>query len=145
MFNFTSRKRSLYTFDIDEEDKKRALIESNKFKINDDNTFSGFLGEICTAKNYLNIEWSHKDGPDCGYDLFKDGIRYQIKSHRDAPYKRRFFIDDKNNDNFDRYIFVLISQDATWATVIADITRQMANEISEYDSQRHLCYINFKN
>ena len=90
-----------------------------------DNFYIGYLGEIVAA-SYLGIEWS-----DPGYsqrDLVdKHGTRYQVKTVRDTPGKRKLWCEKATNEGFDRYIFVVLGKNDEFGEVVGDMSKVLVD------------------
>ena len=133
-----------YRFDITEEDVQ--LAKSAMWK-EENNIFIGNLAEILAAK-YLNTkpafeEKKNRNQADCGYDLYTNGLKYQVKSLQDSPNKKKIFL-EKKNLNFDRYILVIISQDVKWGEVLVDADRLTIENNSHFDDRYQRKYIQFR-
>ena len=133
-----------YRFDITEEDIQ--LAKSAMWK-DENNIFIGNLAEILASK-YLNLqpnfeEKKNRKQADCGYDLYTNGLKYQVKGLQDSPNKKKIFL-EKKNFNFDRYILVIISQDTKWGEVLVDADRLTIENNSYFDNQFKKKYIQFR-
>jgi hypothetical protein len=130
-----------YRFNITNDDY--LLAKDNMWKI-DENVLIGNIGEIIACK-YLQIEYSKhiKLNSDCGYDLYKNEIKYQVKCVKDEPYKRKLFL-EKSNKNFDRYLLILISQDLDWAEIYIDSNKDIIENNALFDEQYKKYYIKIK-
>ena len=116
-------------FKIEEKDKDLA----KKKNWNDThNTFIGNLGEIAACQ-YLDIDWPASDGPT---DLTDDyGTRYQVKATQEGFKKKRYWLEQKETKQFDRYIFVVIDEEQRFAKIEIDTIKQIPHLNSHLKNQ----------
>jgi|TARA_Y100000310_G_scaffold273645_1_gene289209 hypothetical protein len=116
-------KINRYKYRIEDSDQK--LAEENNWN-DTENTYIGNLGEIAVSK-YLDLnEWTVVE--KAVSDIIDDeGNRIQVKSTKNSFAKKRFWLEQKENLEFDRYIFCLIDEEEKFATVEADMLTEIAH------------------
>tara|TARA_B100000959_G_scaffold21390_1_gene20553 strand:- start:81 stop:497 length:417 start_codon:yes stop_codon:yes gene_type:complete len=117
------KKITKYRYRIEEGDKKAANLRNWN---NSEYTVIGNLAEIAACK-YLGLEWTTASRAVADI-IDDDGMRYQVKSCKEAFEKKRFWLEQTLDPGFDRYIFCVIDEEEKFVNVEADMIASIAHK-----------------
>jgi len=118
-------KITKYRYKVEEGDRKAANLRNwNDSKY----TYIGNLAEIASCK-YLGLEWTTASRAVADI-IDDDGMRYQVKSCKEAFEKKRFWLEPAVDPGFDRYIFCVIDEEEKFVNIEADMLVPIAHKNS---------------
>lgn len=119
---------------IDKSTRQEAWVRAKKMRGSWENHYQGYLGERVAAW-YLGVEWK-----DPGYSqrdvVDRYGTRYQVKTVRATPDKRKLWCEKAANEGFDRYIFVVLDENDEFGEVVGDMSKSLVDANSHDFSHR---------